>query len=143
MIILNKRSATEKGVILFGPDIWGALKQMRLGKHIKKRFPTRIGQLLGKQMPAPITYMMDTLDDALEDTAQSKKGQLTYMWARKLANAENMPQASIIEILRAAGKRLMQTSPYTRQAARKTERARDAVPVGGLPKLPSVQLLNP
>ena len=116
---LSENIGDKKGVIIFGPEIWGALKQMRLSSHTSQWLDEIISGHKSLAVLRPLKWTVD----ALRGTSNE------FPWQRKLASRKHIPDATIMEIMKAAGNRLRKTSPYTRQAARKTERAKDAQPL--------------
>ena len=115
---LEKNIGDEKGVILFGPEIWGALKSMKLSSHTSQWLDEIISGHKSLAVLRPFKWMVEW----------SRGASGEFPWRRKLTNMRNVPDATIAEIIRAVGTRLLNTSPVTRQAARKTERAKDNPP---------------
>ena len=117
---LEQNIGDEKGVILFGPEIWGALKQMKLSSHTSKWLDEIISGHKSLAILKPLKWLL------VDNPRNVQIGE--FPWRRELANNKNIPEATILAVIRAAGIRLLNTSPVTRQAARKTERAKDAQP---------------
>ena len=130
----------ERGVMIFGPQIWGALKEMRMTRRLKR---VQTGKGRKEQVPLPrAAEVVVEAYNMFQDAAESSTARQRYIWRRDLANRKHIPDWTITQLLKAAGNRLYRTSPITRQATRKVERAKDRVPNSGILPFPTAPSIN-